>query len=240
MGVSLPGNREARELVLEIGQRMYQRNYVAANDGNITCLTREGTVWATPSGVSKGFMREEDLVLLTKEGSILRQGPLGPSSEIQMHLRAYRENPDIGGVVHAHPPLSTAFAIAGMGLTQSLYPEAVVFLGVVPCLPYQTPGTPGVSDGIAPCFSKYNAALLGNHGPVAWGRTLMEAYYRLEAMEHLAAILTHLGRGPGGAKPLSAGQVEELLATRERLGIRLGGVPEAEEEPGCSEGGINV
>jgi|GEM_PF-8355 len=233
MGSSLPGNREARELILDIGRRMYQRNYVAANDGNITCLTREGNVWATPSGVSKGFMREEDLVLLTREGSVLRQGALSPSSEIQMHLRAYRENPDIGGVVHAHPPLSTAFAIAGKGLTQTLYPEAVVFLGEVPCLPYQTPGTPAVAEGIAPCYSKYNAALLGNHGPVAWGRTLTEAYYRLEAMEHLALILTHLGLGPVGAQALGAGQLKELLAIREKLGIRLGGIPLAEEAPGA-------
>lgn len=230
MPITLPDDKAARQAILEIGGRMYQRGFVAANDGNISCKTADGAVWATPSGVSKGFMREEDLVKMSLDGQVLLRGALPPSSESGMHLRVYRENPDVGGVAHAHPPLSTAFAVAGQGLDAAVYPEAVVTLGVVPCLPYATPGTPAVAEGVAACCRAYNAVLLGSHGPVAWGRTLLEAFYRLEAIEHYAALLVHLGLGPGPARILTEGEVAELIRIRERLGITTGGVPRGRRE----------
>jgi L-fuculose-phosphate aldolase len=218
-------DREARRAILNIGRRMYEKNFVAANDGNISCRVSGDTIWATPTGVSKGFMRERDLVKMRLDGSILKAGPLKPSSEIKMHLRVYKENPDVGGVTHAHPPVCTSFAIAGLSLDSAIYPEALVTLGVVPCVHYETPGSQGIPDSIAPYCRDYNAVLLANHGALSWGKNLTEAWYRLESMENYALILIYTGRLIGKTNVLSRSQVDELLKIRGQLGVVSGGVP---------------
>ena len=212
-----PTDDEAKKLIVEIGRRMYARHYVAANDGNISCKVNDDILWTTPTGVSKGFMAEETLVKMRADGTVLSQGESGPSSEVKMHLRIYQENPRAMGVCHAHPPVSTSFAIAGIGLTKAIYPEALVTLGAVPCVPYETPGSQGVPDSIAPYARDYSAVLLANHGVVTWGSSLMEAWYRLESAEHYAMILMHTGYIIGKANALSSEQIDELLAIRERI-----------------------
>ena len=157
-----PTDAEAKKLIVEIGRRMYAKNFVAANDGNISCKVDENTIWTTPTGVSKGFMTEDMLVKLRLDGTVISQGERGPSSEVKMHLRVYNENPDVGGVCHAHPPISTSFAIAGMSLDRAIYPEALVNLGTVPCVHYETPGSQGIPDSVAPYCKDYNALLLAN------------------------------------------------------------------------------
>lgn len=138
-----PTDDEAKKLIVEIGRRMYSKNFVAANDGNISCKVDEDIIWTTPTGVSKGFMTEDILVKMRTDGTVLSQGPSGPSSEVKMHLRIYHENPEAMGVCHAHPPISTSFAIAGIGLDKAIYPEALVNLGTVPCVHYEAPGLSG-------------------------------------------------------------------------------------------------
>jgi len=216
---------QARELILDIGRRMYSRNYVAANDGNITCKTGPDTIWATPTGVSKGYMKQEELVKMSLDGKILQQGALKPSSEIKMHLRVYNENPKIQGVCHAHPPVATSFAIAGISLDKAIYPEALVNLGTVPVVHYETPGSQGIPDSVAPYCRDYNALLLANHGALAWGESLMDAWFRLESLEHYATILMYTGNIIGKANVLSCDQVQELVKIREKLGIQAGGLP---------------
>lgn len=212
-----------REMV-EIGKRMYLKNFVAANDGNISCRVSENVIWTTPTGVSKGYMTEDMMVKMTLDGEIL-EGNAKPSSEVKMHIRAYREDPSIMAVCHAHPPVSTSFAIAGIGLDKAIYPEALVNLGTVPCVHYEAPGSQGIPDSIGPYVKKYNAVLLGNHGAVTWGKTLMESFYRLEALEHYAIILMNTGSILGKANVLSCDQVAELIEIRQKLGITRGGVP---------------
>lgn len=219
-----PSDREARALIVDIGRRMYERNFVAANDGNISLKVADDVVWATPTGVSKGYMTEDMMVQVRLDGTVLYKKDRGPSSELKMHLRAYRENPAIGAVTHAHPPASTAFAIAGISLGKPVYPEATVNLGIIPCVHYETPGTEGVPDSIAPYCKTYNGVLLSHHGPVTWGRTLTEAFYRLEAVEHFALITLYL-KQIGKERTLSRGQVAELIAIRKSLGAVSGGVP---------------
>jgi L-fuculose-phosphate aldolase len=226
-----PTDHEAKQLILEIGRRMYQKNYVAASDGNITCKVDDDIVWATPTGVSKGFMSEDILVKLYLDGRIIHQGDLPPSSEIKMHLRIYKENPDIKGVAHAHPPVCTSFAIAGISLDKAIYPEALVNLGTVPCVHYSTPGSTALPDSIAPYCKGYNALLLANHGAVAWGKSLMEAYYRLESMEHYATVLMYTSNIIGKANVLSCDQVQELVDIRTKMGISAGGVPPCAPHP---------
>jgi L-fuculose-phosphate aldolase len=203
---------------------MYHKGFVAANDGNISCRTTDGALWATPTGVSKGYMRAEDLVKLRLDGEILEAGNLRVSSEIKMHLRLYAENPAINAVVHAHPPASTAFAIAGLALDTALYPEALVNLGVVPCVHYERPGSQGIPDSIAPYCRDYHALLLANHGALTWGASLEEAWFRMESLEHYAAILVYT-RLLGQAQALSGAQLDEVLALRKSMGILEGGVP---------------
>ncbi len=144
---------EAREQILEIGRRMYQKDYVAANDGNISCRISEDTILTTPTGVSKGFMTDDMIVKMTLDGKVLSaEGGYKPSSEVKMHIRAYRENPEIMAVTHAHPPVATSFAIAGIGLDKAILPEAVVNLGAVPI---------ACGPGLAGCARFHCAVLQG-------------------------------------------------------------------------------
>jgi L-fuculose-phosphate aldolase len=204
---------------------MYAKNFVAANDGNISCRVAPDAIWATPTGVSKGFMEEGSLIKMRLDGTVLRSGGLKPSSEIKMHLRLYNENEAINGVTHAHPLVSTSFAVAGISLDSSIYPEAIVNLGVVPCVRYEAPGSGGVPESVAPYCRDYNAVLLSNHGALTWGSSLMEAFFRLEALEHYATILMYTGHIIGRANELTEAQVRELLDIRERLGVTTGGMP---------------
>ena len=220
-----PTDAEAKKLIVEIGRRMYAKNFVAANDGNISCKVDENTIWTTPTGVSKGFMTEDMLVKLRLDGTVISQGERGPSSEVKMHLRVYNENPEVGGVCHAHPPISTSFAIAGMSLDRAIYPEALVNLGTVPCVHYETPGSQGIPDSVAPYCKDYNALLLANHGALAWGKDLMEAWYRLESTEHYAMVIMYTGNIIGKANVLSCDQVGELVEIRRRKGISIGVIP---------------
>lgn len=226
-----PTDYEAKQMILDVGRRMYQKNFVAANDGNITCKVDDDIIWATPTGVSKGFMTEDILVKMYLDGRVIHQGDLGPSSEIKMHLRIYEENPAIRGITHAHPPICTSFAIAGISLDKAIYPEALVNLGTVPCVHYETPGSPALPDSVAPYCKDYNALLLANHGAVSWGTSLIEAFYRLESMEHYALVLMYTGNVIGKANVLSCDQVQELLDIRTRMGINAGGVPPCAPRP---------
>jgi len=226
-----PTDHEAKKLIVEIGRRMYAKNFVAANDGNISCKVDDDILWTTPTGVSKGFMAEEDMVKMRLDGTVLSQGERGASSEVKMHLRIYVENPGAMAVCHAHPPISTSFAIAGIGLDKAIYPEALVNLGTVPCVHYEAPGSQGIPDSIAPYARDYNALLLANHGAVTWGSSLMEAWYRLESTEHYAMIMMYTGNIIGKANVLSCKQVDELLEIRAKLGIASGGVPPCAARP---------
>ena len=220
-----PTDDEAKKLIIEIGKRMYQKNFVAANDGNISCKVDDDMIWTTPTGVSKGFMTEDMMVKMRLDGTVISQGELGPSSEVKMHLRIYNENPEARGVCHAHPPIGTSFAIAGLSLDRAIYPEALVNLGTVPCVHYEAPGSQGIPDSVAPYARDYNALLLANHGAVAWGPSVMDAWYRLEATEHYAMVIMYTGNIIGKANVLSCEQVGELIQIREKLGINSGGVP---------------
>ncbi len=217
-------DQEAKEAILDIGRRMFARGYVASNDGNISVMVGENAIWTTPNGVSKGFMTEDMLVKVDLNHNVL-EGSCRPSSEVKMHTRVYKENPQVRSVSHAHPPVCTAFAVAGISLNQAIMTEAVVSLGAVPVARYATPGTEGVPDSVAPFCKDYNGVLIANHGALAWGKTPYQAYYRLESMEHYATVTMYTMGILGKANLLGAAQVEELLAIRSRIGTTAGGTP---------------
>lgn len=218
--------KKAKKAILDIGQRMYVRNFVAANDGNISIRTGENEVWATPTGVSKGFMKKKMLVKVDLEGNVL-EGTKKPSSELKMHLRAYQENPELLSVCHAHPPICTCFAIAGISLDVPVLAEAVITLGDVPVAPYAELGSKEVPEAIAPYCHTHNGVLLANHGAVTWAEDPYSAYYRLESMEYYANILMITGKILKEQNTLTEEQVERLLAMREKFGIKRGGRPRA-------------
>lgn len=220
--------RAARTLICEVGRRLYQRNYVAANDGNISVRLSDGTILATPTNVSKGYMDEDMLVRLDLEGNLLSPG-LRPSSEIKMHIRVYKENASVSGIVHAHPPISTSFAIAGIALDQPISPEAVVNLGVIPIAPYATPSTSEVADSIAPYCNTHAAVLLANHGALTWGKDLMEAYFRMESLEHVAHMTMIANFVIGRVNILSQNQVDRLAQLREKMDLISAVMPTGSE-----------
>lgn len=222
-------DEQAKALILEVGRRMFERQYVAANDGNISIRTGENRIWVTPAGVSKGYMTEDQLVCVALDGTVL-EGTAKPSSETKMHLRVYQENPDVGSVVHAHPVVATTFSIARIPLDVAIMTESVIGLGVVPVADYATTGTQGVPDSVAPFCKEYNACLLANHGALTWGKDAMQAYYRMETLECYAAIMMNLGYLNQPPCVLNRSQVEELLEIRKNLGVTSGGIPRCAED----------
>jgi L-fuculose-phosphate aldolase len=217
-------DQEAKEMICEIGRRVYNRNFVAANDGNISVKVGPAEIWTTPTGVSKGYMTPDMMVKMDLSGKVL-SGNLKPSSEVKMHLRVYNENPEVNAVVHAHPPVATSFAIAGISLDKPVLPEAIVLLGNVPVAPYALPGTYEVPESIAPFCRTHNGVLLANHGALTWGRDLMEAYFRMESLEHYATILMYTNNIMKKANELNSSQIADLIKIRESMGIKAGGVP---------------
>jgi L-fuculose-phosphate aldolase len=218
-----PSDADARRDIVEAGRRLYQRGLVAANDGNISARTGDNAVWATPSGVSKGFMTEDTLVKLDLDGGVLEGGGK-PSSEIKMHLEIYKRAPDVAAVCHAHPPVATTFAAAGIPLDRALLQEAVVLLGVIPVAAYALPGSEELARGAAAYCPDYNGVLLEHHGAVAWGGDVMQALYRLESIEYNATVMMYT-RMMGVERPLAESQIDALIALRPAWGVTGGGRP---------------
>lgn len=209
---------QLKQDILEAGRRLYDRGYIVSSDGNISARISEDRILATPTGLCKGTLSAEDLCVCDMDGKKV-SGQLRPSSEIGMHLFLYRERPDIQAVVHAHPPTATGFSVAGIPLTDCVLPEVVITLGSVPIAEYGTPGGPEISDPIRKYVKDYDAYLLENHGATTVGSSVMNAYFKMETMEHFARIL-FVARQLGGVNVLSGEQVGKLVQIRDRLGLR--------------------
>lgn len=225
MSIRYTSDQEAKDAIIRVGRYLFDKDLVAANDGNISVRVGPDTLWTTPTGVSKGELKAEELVKLDFAGNVLSAGGLNASSEVAMHIRIYQERDDITGVCHAHPPAATAFAIAGMALDPTEYPEALIALGVVPVAEYATTGTSAVPDSVAPYVKTHNACLMANHGAVTWGRDLTEAWFRLHALEQYAKIKLYL-KQIGQVQELPLDEIEVLLEKRRALGITTGGSPQ--------------
>lgn len=207
---------ELREAICEFGRRMYARNLVGGTDGNLSARLPDGSFLCTPSGVSKGYMKPDDLIVADGKGMKIR-GTGKVTSEFLTHLACYEERPDINAVVHAHPPIATAFTLAGISLAKPVLPELVAALGGIPVTAYATPGTPEGNDVIRPLIRLCDGVMLDRHGSVTVGTSLESAYFKLEKIEHSATVLL-AARQLGGASLLGAAEVERVLATRAPYG----------------------
>ncbi|HUA86823.1 MAG TPA: class II aldolase/adducin family protein [Bryobacteraceae bacterium] len=209
---------QLREEIVRVGRLVFEKGWVAANDGNITVRLSDGHLLSTPTGVCKGMMKPEDLIVCDLDGGKIH-GERERTTEMAMHLTVYRMRPDIHSVVHAHPPVATGFACAGRALNIGLLPEVVISLGSVPLADYGLPGTPALTAGMLPYIAKYDALLMANHGAVSYGEDLWQAYFRMEMVEHYARILL-VAELLGGARALPRVEVEKLFESRTRYRVK--------------------
>ena len=210
--------QEHREDLVRVCRLIYEKGWVAANDGNMSIRLDENRILCTPTALSKGMMTLDDLIECDMCGSKV-SGQRECTSEIAMHLTVYALRQDVRSVVHAHPPVATGFASAGRALDKALLPEVIIQLGAVPLAAYGLPGTPALCDGMLPFIPHYDALLLENHGCTAYGKDIWQAFYRMETVEHFARI-TFVAEMLGGARPLPREEVEKLFAARARYNIQ--------------------
>src|SRR5947208_107092 len=202
--------------ICEVGRRLYNKGFAAANDGNISVRLNDREVLCSPTMVSKGFMKPEDLCKVDYAGKQLR-GTRKRSSEILLHLAVYKHRPDVQAVVHCHPPHATAFAVAGVPVPKCVLPEVEVFLGEVPMATYEPPGTQKFADTIVPHLKASNTIILANHGTVTFGPDLEKAYWNSEIIDAYCKILI-LSRQLGNVNYFTQQQTRELLDLKKRLG----------------------
>lgn len=208
---------QIKQEICEVGHRLYDHGFVAANDGNISVKLNNNEFYCTPTGVSKGSLTPDMIIKIDAEGNKI-EGALNPSSEIKMHLRVFRERPDVNAVVHAHPPVATAFTVAGIPLDRYILPEAVLTIGDVPTCAYGTPSTMEIPDSLMPYIQEHDAFMLKNHGALTVGNTLTRAFFTMEEVEFNAKIMKYameLGR----IEEISEEKMYALMDLRLKMGL---------------------
>ena len=211
-----------RQEMIRIARLCYDRHLLVGLDGNLSVLLPDGSVLCTKAGCHKGLLTDDDLVVIDRKGKKLR-GAGDPTSEMAMHLACYDARPDVKAVVHAHPPIAVAFTVAGISLAQCVLPEVVLTMGVIPTLDYRTTGTTDLAALVGEHIHQHDAVLMDRHGAVCVGSTLLEAFCRLETMEHMALIVKH-AQDLGQVKKLPQSEAEHLRS----MGLkRYGGPPAA-------------
>ena len=224
---------EIKKEICEVGHKLWAKGFVAANDGNISVKISENEYYCTPTGVSKGDLTPDMIIKVDRDGKKL-EGKLNPSSEIKMHMRVYRERPDVTAVVHAHPPVATAFTVADIDLDQYILPEAVLTIGDVPTCDYGTPSTMEIPDSLDPYIQDHDAFLLRNHGALTVGCNLQKAFFVMEEVEFNAVICKH-AMDLGAVHEISSEQLKKLMDLRKKMNLpgRHPGIDYG-DEPACN------
>jgi L-fuculose-phosphate aldolase len=208
-----------KEEICSIGHKLWEKGWVAANDGNISIRIGDDRFLATPTGVSKLFLKPEMILEVNSKGEVLDGNKkYKASSEFPMHSRCYKDRKDVNSVLHAHPPYATAFAVADIPLDSYTLPEAIISLGAVPVARYGTPGSQEVPEEIAKWLGHHDVILMQNHGALAVGKDLINAYYRMETLE-LFAQTSFIAKLLGGEKELTKKQIDDCLALRVKYGM---------------------
>lgn len=215
--------QQLRQEIIQVGQRMYAKGLISSGEGNISARLDEDRILITPSGLHKGFLKSDQLLIISMDGQLLgvRSGAnrqLKPTSEMPMHLESYRVRPDIGAIVHAHPPTTIALSIAGIPLAECLLPEVIVFLGLIPTSDYATPSSKEMVHIIRQLLINHDAIILRRHGSLTVGKSPMEGFMRLEIVEQNARIAFMLHQ-LGVSNPLPPTEVVKLLEMRQKMGL---------------------
>jgi L-fuculose-phosphate aldolase len=208
----------SRADMAEVCRLAYGRGYICGTEGNFSIRLTDDAVLTTPSGTCKGRIRPEQLVVTDFSGNLIR-GTRRPSTELKMHLLAYKIRPEIRAIVHAHPTAAVGFSVAGIPLSQCVLPEVVCALGQIPTAPYATPSTDEIPDSISPYLEEHDAIILDHHGALTLGSDIWDAFYKLETVEHFAQtmLVAHM---LGGPKPLYSSQVKKLIQICDVYGFR--------------------
>jgi L-fuculose-phosphate aldolase len=208
-----------RQGLCRIGALCYQKGYIVGADGNLSARLRDGTILVTPAGAMKGFLEPHHLAHVDLAGRVVDGGPR-PSTEIAIHLVSYQERPDVEAVIHTHPPHAVALSIAGVDLQLPVIPEVIVTIGGTPTTAYATPGTNELPESIRAVVRCSDTLIMKNHGAVTLGANLMDAFKKLDMVEHTARILWLVHALKGSIEPLPPEAVQKLLDTRRQLGIQ--------------------
>ncbi len=214
-----PEMEALKQQICDVGQRLWQRAYVDGNGGNIAIRVADDLALCTPTLVSKGFMKPEDLCLVDLDGN-QKAGEKKRTSEILMHLEIMKRQPRAKATVHCHPPHATAYAVAGVEPPTCMIPEIEVFIGKVPIAPYRTPGTPEMGKLVADLVDKHNTVLMGNHGAVSWSHlTVEDAYFKMEILEAYCRTIWVASQLGTPLKTMNPEQLKDLLNIKQNLGI---------------------
>jgi L-fuculose-phosphate aldolase len=220
--LSQPEELAARQELIEVSRLLYQRGYVNATGGNLSVRLASGLVLSTASYTCKGRIKASEMLLSDPDGNLLpsiyQSSGKKLSTELRMHLHAYRQRPDIKAVVHAHPYTATGFTIAGRSLSSCTMPEVVCALGSIPTAPYATPSTDEVPESITPYVKDHDAILLAHHGAITLGSDLWDAFYKMETIEHFARTML-VAELLGGARNIEARQLDKLMDIRSVYGL---------------------
>jgi L-fuculose-phosphate aldolase len=214
---------QLRQEIVQIGRLMYEKGFICASDGNISARLEPDRLLITPSGLHKGLLEPDQLLIVDEDGQRVAGGigahrHLKPTSELPMHLEAYRQRPEIEAVVHAHPPITVALSIAGIPMAECLLPEVIVFLGLIPTTQYATPSSVENVQAIRDLIISHDAIILQRHGSITVGESPMQAFMRLETVEQNARIGFMLAQ-LGIHNPLPAEEVRKLLRQRQEMGL---------------------
>lgn len=213
---------QLRRQLVEYAHRLYERAYLVAMDGNLSARLPDGNILCTRAACHKGMLCDDDLIVVDRQGRVLR-GRGKPTSELWMHLACYEERPDVHAILHAHPPHAIAFTLADRSLERLVLPEVVLTLGTVPTVPYETTGTRELADSLRPYVKIRDVVIMDRHGAVALGTSLLDAFCKLETLEHTAKIVA-IAHDLGGVKELPS---DEAVSLRSMGLKRYGGPPEA-------------
>ncbi len=210
---------QLRQEIVKIGRLMYEKGYILASDGNVSARLGHGRILLTPSGLNKGMLEPGQLIIVNEDGKKVG-GPrdLNPTSELPMHLEAYRQRPDVTAVVHAHPPYAVALSIAGISMADCLLPEAIVFLGTIPTTAYATPSSEENARVVRELIGSHDGLVLQRHGSLTVGNSPMQAFMRLETLER-NAFIGYLLAQLGVHSPMPAAEVQKLLVMRQKMGL---------------------
>ncbi len=220
--VPRPTERQLRDDLIRFARLTWERRLLVALDGNLSVRLSDELVLCTKAGCHKGLLTDDDLVVIDHSGSKVR-GHGDPTSEMALHLACYRARPDVQAVIHAHPPVCIAFTVAGTSMARCVLPEVVLTLGTIPTLAYETTGTVALADQVAGAMADHDAVMMDRHGAVCVGATLLEAFCRLETLEHTAQIMRD-ARSLGRVQELPGDEAVKLRS----MGLkRYGGPPAA-------------
>ncbi|MBQ9068671.1 MAG: class II aldolase/adducin family protein [Eggerthellaceae bacterium] len=212
---------QERHMLCEVGAHLYERRLVVAGDGNLSVRAGENDILITPSGVCKGRLEPEMIVHCTIDGAVRASDRSGrqPSSEIALHIRVYARRPDARAVVHAHPPIASAFAVCHKAIDEPYLPETVVNMGEVPVCDFALPSTAAVADSLDPYVDDHQAVLLANHGALSWADSLWAAFDLMEHVEHIATVHAYVSI-LGGGVALGSDQIARLQELRSFYALR--------------------